>query len=361
MALDVGAVAAFDSGDASSSPAEAPFVISPPSLQAGPHIGAALKAIREFKGHSLDFISGATRVRPSQLEAIEAFDLERLPSRPFAIGYVRAYAEALGQDPEAAVERFKRDTPPPEPALRAPVGDDLRSRAAMGGRHVGVFVVAGVVVLSAVIAWNVTRRIATPRLQASETAVSQAALNEATAAASSGPVSIGGPVPAPPEASSPRPYVTPGLAAATAAGGSADAAIADRAARANQPPAPPADLVQPPVGSAFVPGGTVFGVGPEMGSVVIQATVPALLIVRGSDQTPYFARQLHAGEAYRVPNVAGLSVEASSLYTFRVYGPAGYRGLLTQTLTPLSSLGQAAGAPTAPRAAARPAPAAARR
>jgi cytoskeleton protein RodZ len=337
MALDVGAASAFGAGDITGVAPETPFVISPPSLAAGPNIGAALKAIREFKGHSIDFIAGATRVRPNHLVAIEAFDLEHLPSRPFAIGYIRAYAEALGQDPEAAVARFKAETPPPEASLRAPIGDDVRAAA---GRSAGVLVVAGLLVLSSVIAWNVTRRIMSPRVEASETAVSSAALEEATAASSRGPVQIGGPVPAPPEASTPAPYITPGLAAATAANGSADAANAARAAAATQTPAPPADLQQPPIGSGFAASGQVYGVGPEGGSLVFQATRPLTLIIRGGDTAVYFARHLSTGEAYRAPAVHGLTVESDSPYYVRVYGAGGYRSTLTQSLTPLAQFGQ---------------------
>lgn len=329
MALDVGGQA-FRSEDVTDTGPESPFVISPPSLAAGPHIGAALRAIREFKGHSIDFIAGATRVRPNHLAAIEAFDLERLPSRPFAIGYIRAYAEALGQDPEVAVERFKRETPPPEVSLRAPVGDDFRS----AGRSAGLLVVIGLLVLASVIAWNVTRHVLAPRAQVAETAVSDAALDEANANASRGPIPIGGPVAAPPEASTPAPYITPGMAAATAANGSADASIAARTLAAQQPVVA-AQIDEPPIGSGFAAAGQIYGVGPEAGTILLQATAPTVLIVRSGDGAVYFSRVLAAGEAYRAPTVHGLIVEASAPSTVRMYGLTGYRGPLTGPLTPL--------------------------
>lgn len=330
MALDAGAVAAFDEAGGG---LETPFVITPPRLTAGPHIGAALKAIREFKGHSLEFIAGVTRVRESHLAAIEAFDLDKLPSRPFAIGYVRAYAEALGQDPEAAVDRFKEESPAPEAGLRNPVGDEFRN----AGRSVGIMAVLGLLVLAAVVSWNVTRHVMIPRSAAAEDAISDQALQEATAAARSGPVQISGPVAAPPEASTPAPYVTPGLEAATAAGGSADAALAARAARLAGPQAPVVVADQPPVGSPFVASGQVYG--PEEGTVLVQATGRGgLVIVRGGEAV-YFARWLAPGEAYRVPAVRGLTVEASNPTGMRVYVGGVYRAPLTQTLTPVSQFG----------------------
>ena len=335
MALDVGGQA-FRSDSAADPGPETPHVIRPPSLEAGENVGAALRAIREFKGHSLDFIAGATRVRPMHLAAIESFDLDRLPSRPFAIGYIRAYAEALGQDPEAAVERFKRETPPPDPGLRAPVGDDLRSAS----RNVGVLVAVCLVIVAAVVAWNITRRVMAPREVATSTEVTDAALQEATANAARGPIPLGGPLPAPPEASAPAPYVTPGLAAASAAGGSADAAIAARAAAAQAPVVAQPTVPQPPAGSAFSPAGQVYGVGPEAGSIIFQAATPGILIIRGGDGSVYFARHLAAGEAYRAPLVHGLVAEASAPSGMRVYGAAGFRGMLSTPLTPLAQFGQ---------------------
>jgi len=63
-------------------------------------IGAALKAAREARGLSLRDVAEATRIRQSYVEALEAMRLEELPSRPFTIGYVRAYAGLLGLDGE---------------------------------------------------------------------------------------------------------------------------------------------------------------------------------------------------------------------------------------------------------------------
>ena len=82
-----------------------------PSLQSGADIGQALKALREFRKLSLEAVADTTRVRRAYLQAIEEMQLDKLPSRPFTIGYIRAYAEALGADAEAAVERFKAEEP----------------------------------------------------------------------------------------------------------------------------------------------------------------------------------------------------------------------------------------------------------
>lgn len=74
-----------------------------------PNAGAHLRAVREAAGLSLEEVSFKTNVKASFLDAIEKMALDKLPSRPFAIGFVRVYAEAMGIDQAAAVNRFKAD------------------------------------------------------------------------------------------------------------------------------------------------------------------------------------------------------------------------------------------------------------
>ena len=49
-------------------------------------------------------LADATGGKLTYLSALEEMRLELLPSRPFTIGYIRAYAQALGLDPETAVD-----------------------------------------------------------------------------------------------------------------------------------------------------------------------------------------------------------------------------------------------------------------
>ncbi|MGE0407660.1 MAG: TonB family protein [Amphiplicatus sp.] len=71
--------------------------------------GAHLRAVREASGYSLDEVSERTHIKASYLVAIEEMALEKLPSRPFAIGFVKVYAEAMGLEAGAVVARFKTD------------------------------------------------------------------------------------------------------------------------------------------------------------------------------------------------------------------------------------------------------------
>lgn len=71
--------------------------------------GAHLAAVREAAGLTLAEAADKTHIRERHLRAIETLELESLPSRPYAIGFVRAYAEFLELDAARIVDRFKED------------------------------------------------------------------------------------------------------------------------------------------------------------------------------------------------------------------------------------------------------------
>ncbi len=70
-------------------------------------IGPYLEAVRVHQNLSIASVSERTHIKASYIEAIEQMAPDGLPSKPFAIGFVRVYAEALGLDPAPVVERFK--------------------------------------------------------------------------------------------------------------------------------------------------------------------------------------------------------------------------------------------------------------
>src|ERR1700722_14899564 len=123
-----------------------------PSLDPTVAIGAALAAARRSLGLSLEEISETTRVRVRHLEALESGEFDQLPSRPFTIGYVRAYAKALGLDADATAARFRTEPPSPDDdELRTPVGVRHEAKSSRKGL---VYAVVGLAV-AAVVAWNV--------------------------------------------------------------------------------------------------------------------------------------------------------------------------------------------------------------
>lgn len=304
-----------------------------PSLHSGADIGQALRALREQKKLSLEDVADITRVRRVYLADIEAMRLDKLPSRPFTIGYIRAYAEALGLDGEAAVERFKADEPDLNEPLRAPVG------VYQSGDPRVVAIVAGIVVmLAAIILWNVAQRSMMANAPPSPTASAKSTA-EAFAAQKAGPVSLGLPLPAPVESTTPPPYETPGLPT-TNPDGTINLHPPSAATSGLTPETmTPADLAK--LSPVFAPNGKIYGaVAPQPSAVTLQALKPASLIVRGADGSIYFARQFAAGEAYRAPEVAGLTATVSTPASFQVFVGGQSKGVLPAAQVSLGKLAE---------------------
>ena len=60
--------------------------------------GAKLRAAREAQGLSIQDVAIRTRIAQRQLEAVERDDYAALPGIPYAVGFARAYARAIGVD-----------------------------------------------------------------------------------------------------------------------------------------------------------------------------------------------------------------------------------------------------------------------
>ncbi|HEX5045371.1 MAG TPA: helix-turn-helix transcriptional regulator [Candidatus Polarisedimenticolaceae bacterium] len=68
--------------------------------------GEELKRERELRQISLREVSEATKINLRYLEALEQNDFRHLPGGVFNKGFVRAYAEYIGVDPEAMVNAY---------------------------------------------------------------------------------------------------------------------------------------------------------------------------------------------------------------------------------------------------------------
>lgn len=333
--------------EAAAAPDAPPAPVDP--LHAHETLGEALKAIRQDKGLTLPELAERTRVRRAYLEAIEEMRLDALPSRPFTIGYIRAYATALGLDPDLATERFKSDEPVLDEPLRAPVGvpDDKDPRVA-------AFLIGALIIIAAIVLWNVAQRAmmaAAPPPPLAPAAQTAKALGQIKA----GTVELGYPLPAPVESTTPPAYETPGLAAAMGVKTDPNAPDAPAAPPTRMGEPPPVNLASLP--STFTPQGRVYDSGnPKLTSVVtVQAIKAGALIVRGPDGSVYFARQLAKGEAYRVPQLAGLTLDVSAPHDFQVFVAGQSKGVLPAQQVLASKL---ATTPTAPPPVAAPRPAA---
>lgn len=68
--------------------------------------GAHLRNIRIAKGATLDDISSATKVKKAYLEAIESDNPQKFPAPIFMKGFLKAYAKALGLNPDEISEKY---------------------------------------------------------------------------------------------------------------------------------------------------------------------------------------------------------------------------------------------------------------
>jgi cytoskeleton protein RodZ len=301
-----------------------------PSITDAATLGDGLRRARDLSGRSLAMLAADTRVHERYLQALEENNHSALPSRVFAIGYVRAYAGALGLDEQLAVERFKRETPDGSVPLQAPTGIDYAEVRRYSPRIIG-----GVLILAvAVIGWNVFQRVSLIRApQPSDIAEVPESWSLGEVPGQT-PLRVGVPLPAPADQTTPALYITPGLEAQLTGIDPADtAAIA--AARATN---------QAPVQAAFNPRGAVYGASATASQVVLQARKPGALVVKMSDGRVLFARQLAAGEAWRAPMDTAATIDVSDPTAFDVYLNGEHGGALGGVLTPLNQLNSRAAA-----------------
>jgi cytoskeleton protein RodZ len=290
-----------------------------PSITDAPTLGEGLRIARDHSGRSLAELSTITRVPARYLTALEQNDFSVLPNRVFSIGYVRAYAGALGLDEQLAVERFKRESPDPSVPLQPPVGVAFEEVKRYSPRLIAGFAV----LLLAVVGWNVFQRVSLLRApQPSDIAEVPETWRLGTVPGQSA-MRLTAPHPAPPDQTIPALYVTPGLEMQLTG---VDPATAEGAA-------PP-----PPVAKAFNPRGAIYGASASASDVIIQARKAAAIVVRMGDGRVLFARQLAAGEAWRAPLGVAATIDASDFGAFDVYLNGEHGGALTAEQTPLAQL-----------------------
>ena len=122
---------------------------SAPSVRAS-NVGADLRLAREHLGWDLPMIAAMLRIRLTYLEAIEGGRLDDLPGNAYAVGFLRAYASAVGLDADEIARRFRAEVAdlntPTQLAFPAPVPE-------RGVPALAVVLVGLVVVIGAYAAW----------------------------------------------------------------------------------------------------------------------------------------------------------------------------------------------------------------
>jgi len=117
----------------------------------GDSFGRYLQDIRIQKQISLSQVADETRIRVAILEAIEREDIAHLPPDVFTVGFLKAYAQAIGADGNEAVQRYhaQRRLRRQPPAAEPPPGPGRR-----GVLHKLVAALAMLAVLIAACLWG---------------------------------------------------------------------------------------------------------------------------------------------------------------------------------------------------------------
>jgi cytoskeletal protein RodZ len=112
------------------------------------HFGSYLRKQRLARGMSLAELSRATKIKEASLALLEEARLDALPARVFVVGYVEAYARAVGADACEALTLLREASPShapteigdcmPKVVARAEVTDDEPGQAWVSRPRVGM-------------------------------------------------------------------------------------------------------------------------------------------------------------------------------------------------------------------------------
>jgi cytoskeleton protein RodZ len=167
--------------------------------------GAMLMAARTAAGLELTDVARETRVPVRHLKALEADKHDELPALPYAIGFVKSYARAIGLDPETVANQFRSETSKaahvPTPISLEPLDE---RRLPSRGLWVGSLVVV-IGIIAGLSAWGAGAfdppPPAAPEMTATAVPEPTAAVGDigtpaatGTSAAAPGPASASGPV-----------------------------------------------------------------------------------------------------------------------------------------------------------------------
>lgn len=304
-------------------------------------VGMSLAAARQRLGLSREEVADRLRIRSAFLEAIERGRFEQLPGRTYALGFLRAYGEFLGLDPDAVVEAYRR-----EGAEGAP-GSPYRFRMPKAEHRtprIGLVLVMLAVAVLAYAGWRYAQEFslgdvagvsAVPDRLAELVPPPKPA--EPTHPASTDTAAGSGPAPTPPPAETSASTSTAMAPPAAVPQPSPSPAPATTAPPAIEPTRPPAPTPSPPASIEAPPplpaSGAIYGGENADSRVVIRAKADSWVQVFGPGEEMLLSRILRAGDSYKVPNRADLRLTT---------GNAGALEILVegQPLPPLGAQGQ---------------------
>lgn len=213
-------------------------------------LGDRLRKARSKAGYTLDSASARTRIKRDYLEGLEHMDPRALPSRTYAVGYLRTYAGFLGLDPDACVGQFKAELEV-DAGRATPTAPQEKKEFRLPRGAVGAVLILGGVIAAAGWYGNYVSR--------SDTLSGVSAPMDTLLAG---------------EADSPVP--------------------------AARRPAPPVERIWSGLPAAN-----------SAGALVLEAATPVYLEVRDASGRILVARDLDTGEVYRAPDEPGLTISTS--------------------------------------------------
>ena len=285
-------------------------------------VGQDIRTARQRKGEDLATVSRALKIRKDHLEALEEGNIHALPGRPYAIGFLRSYAEYLGLDPAQCVERFKAEIAgrdgADEPLPQLSVEEDRQMP--QGSLIFLVLLVIAVVYGGYYLSVSANRMLSEP-----VTPVPERLANEA----SQPPVS--------------KPVANPARAAeAQPSESDSDQASAssDQSVAAVPPAASSEDATgEEETGQVTLPPGRVYGKSNGTSRVELRVYQPTRVLVQGPGKAVYINRTLKPGDSYRAPNLVGLTLTTPDGGAIEIIldgssmGFAGRRGVTAEGLS----------------------------
>lgn len=292
-------------------------------------VGSLLRAERERRNLSLDDVSANLRIRRAQLEAIEEGRFKDLPGAPYAVGFVRAYAEFLELDRDDIVRRFKTEAAELNNRKELHFPRPIKESRMPGGV---VLVVSVLIAAGAYGLWYTQRTSDQPELprvtavpermmplaetappnqtdtQTTDTqtevampAAPPADGSEAPASVTSSEVArtvdtdadVSSPAEVPPATMTDADSTSAATGAFETAPTDGVVAITPGSAEDSAPPQPPSDAPPQP---------RVFGETSGQSRVVLRATADSWIQIRDGGGNIVFSRILRAGDSYNVPN-----------------------------------------------------------
>ena len=312
-------------------------------------LGILFRDARERAGLSLRDVAESLHIQYRYLQAMEAGDFRSLPGKVYAHGYVRSYAHLLDLDVDRAIEMFRSHAPASDQRLGMKFPVPPPEGNVPGG---AIILVASVLVVMLYAGWYASMSDRT--VVEAVAPVAPAATGSPDAPGETGDIEPGTAQPrsqagtavaaVPPVVSEqiPEPIYSlsrPGPPAEDQTG-NADAAVgiqqeegvetAEAVAESSGGiPLPVLRSARAPVDAGTVETGTVAVIvppapgapdaadatsapaGPES-RVVIRVDADSWVQVRAADATTVMTRVMRAGETYRVPDRAGLTLSTGN-------------------------------------------------